>query len=241
MQKNKAGAAVMFGAMSMTLVALIGCGGGGTSLPPQGAGARAIDGCGTQPMDMRRSHNFVPQVSTCSTPPPGPDPAPPPPISPGSGGPGGTLHGGGNCDPTDPSCPIVVARRKPTQGATCWNSPGPTLGDNQPVGNSDTNTEVVDIYAMTFTQSGGGTSAWAWLYIEKGGSVYIAENGSYKSSFEGFLGGIPGFSGIVSAIQNSHGGLVPLNSSQGQTALNNWNSQPGHTSGSCFTNPLVVT
>jgi hypothetical protein len=159
------------------------------------------------------------------------------PVSPGTGA---CADDPTSCSTPQPT-PTQVARRNPQQGATCWNSPGPTLGDNQPITSSGSSTEVVDIQALNFTQSGGGTSTYGWIYIESGGDVYIAENSSYKSSFEGFLGGVPGLSAVVAAIQNAHGGLVPINSAQGQNILSSWNAQPNHSGASCFTKPLQVT
>lgn len=141
-------------------------------------------------------------------------------------------------DATGPGC--QVARRLPKEGDDCWGSPGPKIGDNMPVNSSSPSTTVTNIAAMTFTQSGGGTNAWAWIYTEKGGDVYIAANANYRDSFEGFMGGIPAVSGVLSAIQNAQGGLVPLSSSQGQTIMSQWALQPGHTSGSCFTKPFLA-
>ena len=109
-----------------------------------------------------------------------------------------------------------------------------TLGDNWPIDSTDANHMVVNIYGLVFTQSGGGTSTWAWLYTEQGGSNYIQENASYRSAFEGFVSGIPALSGLASALANGHGGVVPISSSDGQAILNNWRSQPGKKAGSCF-------
>jgi histidinol phosphatase-like PHP family hydrolase len=97
---------------------------------------------------------------------------------------------------------------------------------------------VVNIFGLVFTQSGGGTSTWAWLYTEQGGDVYIQENASYRSAFEGFLSGIPALSGVAAAVANGHGGVVPINSSDGQAILNNWRAQAGKKAGSCFKAPL---
>jgi hypothetical protein len=132
-----------------------------------------------------------------------------------------------------------VAKRNPEPGQQCWGSIGPTLGDNIPVSSSDSSTEVTDILAMTFSQSGGGIQIYGWLYKTKGGQTYIAENASYRSSFEGFLSGIPGLSSIVSGLQNAHGGLFPISSSQGQSIVSSWNAQPNHDAGSCFTHGLA--
>lgn len=142
-------------------------------------------------------------------------------------------------DPTQPQCDLI-ARRDPHAGDDCWQSPGPKLGDNMPVNSSDSKTEVVDIAALTFKQSGGGTTAYGWIYTERGGDVYVAENAQYRSSFEGFVSAIPALSGVAAALQNAHGGLVPISSSQGQTIMSNWNSQPAHTAGSCFKKPLLA-
>ncbi|MBV8071290.1 MAG: hypothetical protein JO270_15380 [Acidobacteriaceae bacterium] len=164
----------------------------------------------------------------------------------GSGGGGGDCVSAGTCpktscadDPTQAKC--QVARREPHAGDDCWGSPGPKLGDNMPVSSKDPNTDVVDIAALTFSQSGGGTTSYGWIYTERGGNVYVAENASYRSSFEGFISGIPAVSGLAAALANAHGGLVPISSAAGQAIMQNWGNQPNHDAGSCFTKPLAVT
>ncbi|HEV2737254.1 MAG TPA: hypothetical protein VGU66_01630 [Candidatus Elarobacter sp.] len=113
-----------------------------------------------------------------------------------------------------------------------------TLGDSWPIESTDPKNVVTNIYAFSFTQSGGGTNIWAWMYTEFGGAAYLQENASYRSSFEGFIGGIPALSGVMSAIANSHGGVVSLSSAQGQAVLDNWRRQPNSKAGSCFTKAL---
>ncbi len=113
-----------------------------------------------------------------------------------------------------------------------------TLGDSWPIDSVDPKNMVTNIYGLVFTQSGGGTSVWAWLYTEQGGDSYLQENAAYRSSFEGFISGIPALAGVGAAIANAHGGIVPVSSSDGQSILNSWRKQAGSKAGSCFKAPL---
>jgi hypothetical protein len=75
---------------------------------------------------------------------------------------------------------------------------------------------------------------WAWMYTEVGGTTYLQENAAYRSAFEGFVSGVPALSAVGAALANGHGGIVPLDSKDGQAILDSWRKQPGSKAGSCF-------
>lgn len=225
-----------FGLLAVLLVAwsLSACSGGGTAASvPQAAPA-------TQNADSHgKSKSFVNQAPPAD--PPGSGTASPSPCdasSPSCGDGGAGPYNFGCFDSPDLCLPVVqIAVRTPVSGANCLGS-SLTLGDNWPINTTDTNHMVVNILALVFTQSGGGTSTWAWLYTEQGGTVYIQENASYRSAFEGFVSGIPALAGVGAALANGHGGVVPISSSDGQAVLNDWRAQSGQKAGSCFKAPL---